>query len=96
MPQAKLAASAITYSAAISACAKGGQWQPALNLLSCMQLDAVLANSITLTPGTITMLIRGDIFHVHTMSQFLEDDLLEGGIERKVAEVFEPEVLKSK
>ena len=54
----------------------------------------VFANSITLTPGTITMLIRGDIVHVHTMSQFLEDDLLEGAIERKVAEVFEPEVLK--
>jgi len=56
----------------------------------------VFANSITLTPGTITMLIRGDVFHVHTMSQFLEDDLLEGAIERKVAEVFEPEVLKKK
>jgi hypothetical protein len=27
------------------------------------------------------------------MSQFLEDDLLTGGIERKVAEVFEPSVL---
>ena len=53
----------------------------------------VFANSITLTPGTITMLIRGDVFHVHTMSQFLEDDLLTGAIERKVAEVFEPEVL---
>ena len=56
----------------------------------------VFANSITLTPGTITMLIRGDVFHVHTMSQFLEDDLLEGAIEKKVAEVFEPEVLKTK
>ena len=56
----------------------------------------VLANSITLTPGTITMLIRGDIFHVHTMSQFLEDDLLTGNIERKVAEVFEPEVLEKR
>ena len=54
----------------------------------------VLANSITLTPGTITMLIRKDVFHVHTMSQFLEDDLLSGAIEQKVAEVFEPEVLK--
>ena len=54
------------------------------------------ANSITLTPGTITMLIRGEVFHVHTMSQFLEDDLLTGAIERKVAEVFEPEVLKKK
>ena len=53
----------------------------------------VLANSITLTPGTITMLIRKDVFHVHTMSQFLEDDLLSGAIEQKVAEVFEPEVL---
>jgi multicomponent Na+:H+ antiporter subunit E len=56
----------------------------------------VFANSITLTPGTITMLIRGDIFHVHTMSQFLEDDLLEGAIERKVAEVFEPDAFKRK
>ena len=56
----------------------------------------VFTNSITLTPGTITMLIRGDVFHVHTMSQFLEDDLLEGAIERKVAEVFEPDVLKRK
>ena len=56
----------------------------------------VFANSITLTPGTITMLIRGDVLHVHTMSQFLEDDLLEGAIERKVAEVFEPDVLKRK
>lgn len=53
----------------------------------------VLANSITLTPGTITMLIRGKVFHVHTMSQFLEDDLLTGSIEKKVAEVFEPDVL---
>ena len=33
------------------------------------------------------MLIRGDVFHVHTMSQFLEDDLLEGAIERKIAEI---------
>ena len=42
------------------------------------------------------MMIRGDVFHIHTMSQFLEEDLLEGGIERKVAEVFEPEVLPQK
>lgn len=56
----------------------------------------VLANSITLTPGTITMLIRGDVLHVHTMSQFLEDDLLQGAIERKVAEVFEPDAIKRK
>tara|TARA_B110000495_G_C22950910_1_gene556852 strand:- start:745 stop:1248 length:504 start_codon:yes stop_codon:yes gene_type:complete len=53
----------------------------------------VLANSITLTPGTITMLIRGDVFHVHVMSEFLEDDLLGGAIEQKVLEIFEPELL---
>ena len=53
----------------------------------------VLANSITLTPGTITMLIRGDVFHIHVMSQFLEDDLLGGAIEDKVLEIFEPELL---
>lgn len=56
----------------------------------------VFANSITLTPGTITMLIRGDVIHVHTMSQFLEDDLLEGAIEKKVAEVFEPDAFKKR
>ena len=55
----------------------------------------VLANSITLTPGTITMLIRGDVFHIHVMSQFLEDDLLGGAIEDKVLEIFEPELLKN-
>ena len=55
----------------------------------------VLANSITLTPGTITMLIRGDTFHIHVMSQFLEDDLLSGLIEQKVAEVFEPGVVNA-
>jgi len=53
----------------------------------------VLANSITLTPGTITMLIRGDVFHIHVMSQYLEDDLLTGAIEMKVLEIFEPELL---
>ena len=53
----------------------------------------VLANSITLTPGTITMLIRGDVFHIHVMSQYLEDDLLTGTIEMKVLEIFEPELL---
>ena len=66
---------------------------------TCLKTDFakfVLANSITLTPGTITMLVRGDVFHVHTMSQFLEDDLLQGAIEKKVAEVFEPEILKPK
>ena len=41
------------------------------------------------------MLIRGDVFHVHTMSQFLEDDLFRGcDREEEVAEVFEPDVLK--
>ena len=41
------------------------------------------------------MLIRGDVFHIHVMSQFLEDDLLGGAIEDKVLEIFEPELLKN-
>ena len=41
------------------------------------------------------MLIRGDVFHVHTMSQFLEDDLLEGAISAKWL-VFEPDAFKRK
>lgn len=46
-------------------------------------------NSITLTPGTITMDIDGDDFYVHSLSKKVEDDLLSGDMERRVAHVFD-------
>ncbi|MEA3429415.1 MAG: Na+/H+ antiporter subunit E [Thermodesulfobacteriota bacterium] len=46
------------------------------------------ANSITLTPGTITADIVGDEFHVHGLSQPVVDDLLSGEMEQRVAHIF--------
>jgi len=49
----------------------------------------VLANSITLTPGTITVDIDGgNTFLIHAIAKPPADDLLEGTMERKVAHVF--------
>lgn len=53
----------------------------------------VLANSITLTPGTVTIRITGDIFHVHAITRQSAGDLPEGEaaseMERRVAWAFE-------
>ncbi len=46
------------------------------------------ANSITLTPGTITMDIVDGEFIVHALSQKVADDLLSGDMENRVAHVF--------
>ena len=57
----------------------------------------VLANSITLTPGTITIRIEDALFHVHAVSRKAAGDLPEpqsmSQMERRVAAVFEPELL---
>ena len=51
-----------------------------------------LGNSITLTPGTITMDIDDGEFYVHALSDKVARDLLSGDMERRVAHVFlEPE-----
>lgn len=51
-----------------------------------------LANSITLTPGTITLDVdlRG-VFLVHALDRSSADDLVAGGMGRKVAWVFREE-----
>ncbi|MDA3972167.1 MAG: Na+/H+ antiporter subunit E [Desulfobulbaceae bacterium] len=53
----------------------------------------VLANSITLTPGTVTIRIHGDIFHIHAISQKAMGDLANdeqmSEMEKRVAWVFE-------
>jgi multicomponent Na+:H+ antiporter subunit E len=47
-----------------------------------------LGNSITLTPGTITMDIVDGEFFVHALSKKVADDLRGGEMERRVAHVF--------
>jgi multicomponent Na+:H+ antiporter subunit E len=46
------------------------------------------ANSITLTPGTITMDIDNGEFYVHALSKKVADDLASGDMERRVAHIF--------
>lgn len=43
------------------------------------------ANSITLTPGTISLDLRGDTIFVHAITKGIADDLIEGTMDRKVA-----------
>jgi len=47
-----------------------------------------LANSITLTPGTLTVEADGRKLHVHALTSSSREDLLNGGLERAVRFVF--------
>jgi multicomponent Na+:H+ antiporter subunit E len=47
----------------------------------------LLANSITLTPGTVTISIEGDRLLVHSISRVTTEGL-EGDMERRIAKVF--------
>ncbi len=47
----------------------------------------LLANSITLTPGTITVKILGDRYYVHAISEHFAGGL-DGEMERRIAAVF--------
>jgi multicomponent Na+:H+ antiporter subunit E len=47
-----------------------------------------LANSITLTPGTLTVRVDGRALTVHTLIPAARDDLFDGGLERGVRFVF--------
>ena len=49
---------------------------------------ATFANSITLTPGTITADIVDGEYYVHCLDQKVADDLMSGDMEKKVAHVF--------
>ncbi len=52
----------------------------------------VLANSITLTPGTVTIRVHDDIFYIHAISREAAGDLNEetmSEMEKRVAWVFE-------
>lgn len=47
-----------------------------------------LANSITLTPGTLTVNVTDRAFDIHSLTAGSRDDLFEGGLERAVRFVF--------
>lgn len=47
-----------------------------------------MANSITLTPGTITIRMEDDVFYVHTLTRKFAEDL-PGEMEERLAKVFE-------
>lgn len=53
----------------------------------------VLANSITLTPGTVTIRIHDDVFYIHAISKKAAGDLANQNsiseMERRVGQVFE-------
>ncbi|MFT4639231.1 MAG: multicomponent Na+:H+ antiporter subunit E [Verrucomicrobiales bacterium] len=53
----------------------------------------VLAQSITLTPGTVTIKIVGDEFFVHAISKEAADGL-DGAMEEWIAHIYEPELEK--
>ena len=43
------------------------------------------ANSITLTPGTVTTILDGDILEVHALSSDMADDVKSGVMDKKVS-----------
>lgn len=47
----------------------------------------LLANSITMTPGTVTIKILGDTFYIHAISDFAVDGL-DGEMDRRIAHIF--------
>lgn len=47
----------------------------------------LLANSITLTPGTVTIKILGDTFYIHAISDFAADGL-NGEMDKRIAHIF--------
>ncbi len=49
----------------------------------------LLGNSVTLTPGTITVEVNGSHFMVHVIDEASGNDLVSGLMERKIAGVFQ-------
>ena len=48
----------------------------------------LLGNSITLTPGTITAEVNGQVLLVHAMDEVSGEDVTSGRLESKIAQVF--------
>jgi len=64
------------------------KWQGDLVLVT-------MANSITLTPGTITLDIREGEFYVHALSKKVADDLLGGEMQDRVGRIYGEEDWRS-
>lgn len=47
------------------------------------------ANSITLTPGTLTVDVEGNTFYIHCIDERFADDIASGNLERRVLRTFE-------
>lgn len=47
------------------------------------------ANSITLTPGTLTVDVEGDTFIIHCLNASFSDGISSGDMERRVADTFD-------
>jgi multicomponent Na+:H+ antiporter subunit E len=45
----------------------------------------IYGNSITLTPGTVTVVLEGEKLQVHALTRSAADDLLSGEMDRRVA-----------
>ncbi len=54
----------------------------------------MFADSITLTPGTLTVDVQDDIFYVHCLAPHHQKGLLEGRLERLVAWLFRQKIGK--
>lgn len=52
----------------------------------------ILGNSITLTPGTLTVDLQGDEFTIHYLSTTSKEGLLGGEMQRRVARLFGEEL----
>lgn len=57
-------------------------------LLSSGAAKVVLGNSITLTPGTITIDIQGQDFEVHALAQGLAESLMIAREQNRIAQIF--------
>lgn len=73
--------------------------------LPCTVAKVILGNSITLTPGTITVQISGDDFIVHALMDVSSSGIISGTLPEQVAKLYEKkpgqivsnvEIIKSK
>ena len=52
--------------------------------------SVVLANSITLTPGTVTINVTDDgLYEIHALTRGAADGVLDGSMQKKVADLYE-------
>lgn len=60
--------------------------------LPCAQAKIILGNSITLTPGTLTVDISGNEFIVHSLTPVSMEGILDDSIPQQVLQLFQKEL----